>query len=57
MPWPLPASAAAYAGIDSQSMKGYVEDLAAIARKSRDAGNQFRGRIAAPIAPPTSSTR
>ena len=35
----------AYESIDGRRMKGYVEELAAIARKSRDAGNQFWGRI------------
>jgi hypothetical protein len=43
--WPLPASAKAYDTIDGRRMKGYVEELAAIARKSRDAGNQYWGRI------------
>jgi hypothetical protein len=43
--WPLPAGAEAYRNIDGQRMKGYVEELAAIARKSRDAGNQYWGRI------------
>ena len=44
--WPLPASAKAYDAIDGHHMKGYVEELAAISRKSRDAGNQYWGRIA-----------
>ena len=43
--WPLPDSAKAYGSIDGQRMKGYVEELAAISRKSRDAGNQYWGRI------------
>ena len=43
--WPLPASAKTYESIDGNRMKGYVEELASIARKSRDAGNQFWGRI------------
>jgi hypothetical protein len=43
--WPLPASAEAYKTIDGGQLKGYVEELAAIARKSRDAGNQYWGRI------------
>jgi hypothetical protein len=43
--WPLPAAAKAYDSIDGQRMKGYVEELAAISRKSRDAGNQYWGRI------------
>ena len=37
--WPLPASARAYATIDGQRMKQHVEELVAISRKSRDAGN------------------
>ncbi|MEP7308538.1 MAG: M28 family peptidase [Acidobacteriota bacterium] len=44
--WPLPAAAKAYVAIDGQHMKGYVEELAAIARKSRTAGYQQWGRIA-----------
>jgi hypothetical protein len=43
--WPLPASAEAYKTIDGDQLKGYVKELAAIARKSRDAGNQYWGRI------------
>ena len=43
--WPLPASAAAYGRIDGDRLKPYVEQLAAISRKSRDAGNQWWGRI------------
>jgi hypothetical protein len=43
--WPLPASAAAYGRIDGNHLKPYVEQLAAISRKSRDAGNQWWGRI------------
>jgi hypothetical protein len=43
--WPLPPSAAAYGRIDGAHLKPYVEQLAAISRKSRDAGNQWWGRI------------
>ena len=43
--WPLPPSAAAYGTIDGKRLKPYVEELAAISRKSRDAGNQWWGRI------------
>jgi hypothetical protein len=43
--WPLPPSAAAYGAIDGKRLKPYVEELAAISRKSRDAGNQWWGRI------------
>ena len=45
--WPLPASASAYGRIDGSHLKPYVEQLAAISRKSRDAGNQWWGRIKA----------
>lgn len=45
--WPLPASAPrSYDSIDGQRMRGYVEELAAISRKSHDKGNQYWGRIA-----------
>jgi Peptidase family M28 len=44
--WPLPASAKQYGSIDGRHIKTYVEELAAIARKSRDTGHQFWGRIA-----------
>jgi hypothetical protein len=43
--WPLPASAAAYGRIDGAHLKSYVEQLAAISRKSRDAGDRWWGRI------------
>jgi hypothetical protein len=43
--WPLPATAAEYGRIDGARLKPYVEQLAAISRKSRDAGNQWWGRI------------
>ena len=43
--WPLPATASAYGRIDGSHLKPYVDQLAAIARKSRDAGNQWWGRI------------
>src|SRR5580765_878149 len=43
--WPLPASAAAYGRIDGNHLKPYVEQLAVISRKSRDAGQQWWGRI------------
>ena len=43
--WPLPPSAAAYGRIEGSHLKPYVEQLAAISRKSRDAGNQWWGRI------------
>lgn len=43
--WPLPPSSQQYAKIDGFRIKGYVKELAGIARKSRDDGNQFWGRI------------
>jgi len=43
--WPLPALAAAYGRIDGAHLKPYVEQLAAISRKSRDAGDRWWGRI------------
>jgi hypothetical protein len=44
--WPLPSSAKAYATIDGHRMRQHVEELVAISRKSRDAGNRQWGRIA-----------
>jgi hypothetical protein len=43
--WPLPESAREYGRIDGRHLHSYVEELAAISRKSRDAGNQWWGRI------------
>ena len=44
--WPFPATAnKAYDAIDGRRMKGYVDEMAAFARKYRDAGNQYWGRI------------
>jgi hypothetical protein len=43
--WPLPESAREYGRIDGRHLHAYVEELAAISRKSRDAGNQWWGRI------------
>ena len=44
--WPLPAGASkAYDAIDGRRMKGYVEEMAAISRRYRDAGNQYWGRL------------
>jgi Peptidase family M28 len=43
--WPLPASESAYGRIDGRRLHKTVDDLAAISRKSRDAGNQWWGRI------------
>src|SRR3954470_8994469 len=43
--WPLPASEQAYGAIDGQRLKGYVREVTAISRRSRDRGEQWRGRI------------
>ncbi|HEX7136219.1 MAG TPA: M28 family peptidase [Vicinamibacterales bacterium] len=43
--WPLPESSREYARIDGARLHPYVEELAAISRRSRDAGNQWWGRI------------
>jgi hypothetical protein len=43
--WPLPASEKPYASIDGRRLKTYVEELAAISRRSRDRGEQWWGRI------------
>src|SRR4051812_11927004 len=43
--WPLPASESAYAGIDGLRLKGYVREVTAISRRSRDRGEQWWGRI------------
>jgi len=44
--WPLPASDRAYGAIDGRRLHEYVDDLAAISRRYRDAGHpQFWGRI------------
>ena len=43
--WPYPAGDAAYADLTGQKIKGYINEITAIARKSRDDGNQYWGRI------------
>jgi hypothetical protein len=43
--WPLPSSAQQYGRIDGKHLHGYVEELAVLSRKSRDAGQQWWGRI------------
>jgi hypothetical protein len=43
--WPLPASEQAYASIDGLRLKGYVKEVTAISRRSRDRGEQWWGRI------------
>jgi hypothetical protein len=44
--WHLAAAAKTYASIDGRRMKQYVEELTAISKKSRDAGDRQWGRIA-----------
>jgi len=46
LPWTSAADGNAYASIDGKRMKRHVEELVAISRKSRDAGDLFWGRIA-----------
>jgi hypothetical protein len=43
--WPLLESARQYGIIDGRHLHTYVEELAAISRRSRDTGNQWWGRI------------
>jgi hypothetical protein len=43
--WPLPLSEQAYASIDGLRLKGYVKEVTAISRRSRDRGEQWWGRI------------
>ncbi len=43
--WPLAASDRKYADIDGRRLRGYVDQLAAISRRSRDRGEQWWGRI------------
>jgi len=43
--WPYPAGDAAYADLDGMKMKGYINEITAFSRKSRDDGNQYWGRI------------
>lgn len=44
--FPLPPGGEPYAGIDGRRLKPYVAELVEISRKSRDAGEQYWGRIA-----------
>src|SRR5262249_44616649 len=41
--WPLPASEQAYASLSGARLKGYINEITAISRKSRDAGEQYWG--------------
>jgi len=44
--WPLPPGIdQSYAAVDGHKLHGYVEELATISEKYRDAGNQWWGRI------------
>src|SRR4030095_10702828 len=43
--WPLPPSEQAYAKLRRRRIKGYINEITAISRKSRDDGNQYWGRI------------
>src|SRR5439155_13537127 len=43
--WPLSASEQAYAKLNAHRIKGYIDEITAISRKSRDDGNQYWGRI------------
>ena len=41
--WPYPAGDAVYADLDGMKIKGYINEITAISRKSRDDGNQYLG--------------
>jgi len=43
--WPLPPSEQAYASLSGRRIKGYINEITAISRRSRDDGNQYWGRI------------
>ena len=43
--WPYPAGDAVYADLEGTKIKGYINEITAISRKSRDDGNQYWGRI------------
>src|SRR5215467_9386939 len=44
--WPLLPEYQAYSRFDGNHLKQYVAEQSAISRRSRDAGNQYWGRIA-----------
>src|SRR3954466_2470464 len=46
LPAPLPDAERAYGSIDGRQMKGIVNEIVAISRRSRDDGNKYWGRIA-----------
>src|SRR5437762_3706848 len=43
--WPLSPSEQAYASLSGRRIKGYINEITAISRRSRDDGNQYWGRI------------
>ncbi len=43
--WPLPASEQPYARLSGRRIKGYIDEITAISRKSRDDRHQYWGRI------------
>ena len=43
--WPLPDGLEQYGTIDGVHLKGYVREITAISRRSRDRGEQYWGRI------------
>jgi Peptidase family M28 len=43
--WPLPPGMGKYGPLDAHRIKSYINEITAISRKSRDAGNQYWGRI------------
>jgi hypothetical protein len=43
--WPYPAGDAVYTDLDGMKIKGYINEITAISRTSRDDGNQYWGRI------------
>jgi Peptidase family M28 len=43
--WPLPPAEQAYATLSGRRIKGYIDEITAISRKSRDDGHQYWGRI------------
>ncbi len=45
MRWPYPPADRAYNDLDGFRIKGHINEITAISRKSRDDGNQYWGRI------------
>ena len=46
MRWPYPSADRIYNDLDGFRIKGHINEITAISRKSRDDGNQYWGRIA-----------